>query len=417
MTRQVLFDATRLVTRTERGAPTGIDRVCLAYAEWLMAHPGVEFRPVRTRKGSLVAVSEAWFATQIADMRARWNGTLQPSSTAEETALFRALASGPGRTPVRSPEPEPGRASRSTPRLHTLPRLMNSRRLPPHEATALYINVGHTGLEDDAVLSALRRSGVQCVVFLHDLIPITHPEYCRPGDDERHAKRVATTLTHAGAIIVNSQATAGELRTHAGSRGMPCPDVVIAHLGIEPAFSAPPKPADSLPPYFVFVGTIEARKNLALLLTIWARLAARLGAEAPQLVLVGRYGWENEAVLDHLERSPLLQTLVHHVTDISDAALVRLMVGARAVLAPSSVEGFDLPAVEARALGVPLLASDIAVHRELTPDAMLIDPLDGLGWLEQLLRVSSEPAQMRPAITPPNWTQHFEQVGRALRLV
>ncbi|MCP6134253.1 glycosyltransferase, partial [Klebsiella pneumoniae] len=88
-------------------------------------------------------------------------------------------------------------------------------------------------------------------------------------------------------------------------------------------------------------------------------------------VLIGRYGWENEAVLDHLQRSPNLQGVVHQASNLSDAMLARLMRGARAVLAPSSVEGFDLPAVEACAMGLSLIASDIPPHRELTPNAEL----------------------------------------------
>ena len=86
-------------------------------------------------------------------------------------------------------------------------------------------------------------------------------------------------------------------------------------------------------PYFVHVGTIEARKNLALLLTLWRRLEERLGERTPSLVLVGRYGWENEAVLDHLQRSPNLRGIVHQAANLSDEVLARLMRGARAVLA------------------------------------------------------------------------------------
>lgn len=169
-------------------------------------------------------------------------------------------------------------------------------------------------------------------------------------------------------------------------------------------------------PYFVHVGTIEARKNLALLLTLWRRLEERLGERTPSLVLVGRYGWENEAVLDHLERSPNLRGVVHQASNLSDVLLARLMRGARAVLAPSSVEGFDLPAVEARAMGLPLLASDIPAHRELTPDAELIDPLDGLGWLAAVERATLErPARPTPQ-SAPSWAGHFDIVAEAIGL-
>ncbi len=162
-------------------------------------------------------------------------------------------------------------------------------------------------------------------------------------------------------------------------------------------------------PYFLHVGTIEARKNLAFLLTVWRRLQETMGAETPRLVLVGRYGWENEAVLDHLQRSPNLRGLVHQAENLPDCALSALMRGARAMVAPSSVEGFDLPAVEASAMGVPLIASDIAAHRELVPHARLIDPLDGLGWLSALEDWTRNPP-VAPPYSAPDWARHFNVV-------
>ena len=120
-------------------------------------------------------------------------------------------------------------------------------------------------------------------------------------------------------------------------------------------------------------------------------------------------------MLDHLQRSPNLQGLVHQVENLPDTALADLMSGAQAVLAPSSVEGFDLPAVEACALGVPLIASDIPAHRELVPQATLVDPLDGLGWLTVLETATLK----RPTATtyaPPTWPGHFATVEARLGL-
>ena len=56
MTQDILFDASRLLSRTDRSAPTGVDRVCLAYAEWLVDHPNYRMVPVRSRHDQLAAV-------------------------------------------------------------------------------------------------------------------------------------------------------------------------------------------------------------------------------------------------------------------------------------------------------------------------------------------------------------------------
>jgi glycosyltransferase involved in cell wall biosynthesis len=79
------------------------------------------------------------------------------------------------------------------------------------------------------------------------------------------------------------------------------------------------------------------------------------------------------------------------------------------------VEGFDLPAVEASALGVPLIASDIPAHRELVPNALLIDPLDGLGWLKALEKATRHPPKA-PAYVAPTWDRHFARVAECVGL-
>ncbi|WP_396594335.1 glycosyltransferase family 4 protein [Brevundimonas sp. R86498] len=415
MTRSVLFDASRLLSRAERTAPTGVDRVCLAYAEWLLSLPDIRVTPVRGRQDQLVAVDDVWFRKCVQTLRSRWTGDFfERSLTEDEMRLMTALSSDTKATGsvIGTPPADPAKTSGRRARIFKqMFRSQWIRNLPP---SSLYFNVGHTGLADPRVLMELRDRGIAPIILLHDLIPITHPEYCRPGDGEKHRGRVLNTLRYASRILVNSRYTAHELAVFAAREGLTPPPIDAIHLGLEPTFLA--RPAAATPrPYFVHIGTIEARKNLAFLLTVWRRLQERMGDAAPQLVLVGRYGWENEAVLDHLERSPALQGLVHQAADLPDSALATLMASARALLAPSSVEGFDLPAVEASALGVPLIASDIPAHRELVPDARLIDPLDGLGWLDALEAATRHPPKALP-YTAPTWDRHFAEVAQRVGL-
>ena len=111
MTTRVLFDVSRLMSRIERGSPTGVDRVCLAYAEWLSNRPGVQMIPVRGRKDRLVAVDPAWFERKMRTLRARWSGgEADRPETEHQRRLFEALLS-PSR-PAASvigdpPPPEP----------------------------------------------------------------------------------------------------------------------------------------------------------------------------------------------------------------------------------------------------------------------------------------------------------------------
>ncbi len=410
MPEDILFDASRLLSRTERSAPTGVDRVCLAYAEWLIKHPVYRMVPVRARHDQLARVDNVWLRERLAELRTRWSG---PGAVCElppdAQRLFAALRSPDSKASIigHAPDEEapPKRIKRRIWKQYFRTRSIKAP--PPARA---YINVGHTSLNTPDILNALGAENIERVVMVHDLIPITHPEFCRPGDQAKHERRVVNVLRHASRIVVNSQYTAHELLAFADRSSLTAPPVEVAHLGLEPTLNSNVM-VGAAHPYFVHVGTIEARKNLAFLLTVWRRLHEKMGAAAPRLVLIGRYGWENEAVLDLLQRSPNLQGLVHQAENLPDCALSALMRGARAVVAPSSTEGFDLPAVEASAMGVPLIASDIAAHRELVPHARLIDPLDGLGWLAALEEWTRTPPTA-PPYSAPTWEQHFEIVEK-----
>ncbi|MND94764.1 D-inositol-3-phosphate glycosyltransferase [compost metagenome] len=413
MSRDILFDASRLLSRTDRSAPTGVDRVCLAYAEWLVEHPDYRMVPVRSRHDQLAAVDPQWFRDCMVDLRQRWTGGATTRAlNADERRLFSALEADQPTASVIGTPPDPHQPQKKRKKARVWKQYFRSRRVAEPPPGRLYFNVGHTSLNTPEILTCLGAQGIERVVMLHDLIPITHPEFCRPGDGDKHRRRVLTTLHHASRIVVNSQYTADELLAFADRERLTAPPVEVAHLGLEPVFLKA-EPSAARRPYFVHVGTIEARKNLAFLLTVWRRLQERMGDAAPRLVLIGRYGWENEAVLDHLQRSPNLQGLVHQVENLPDTALADLMRGAQAVLAPSSVEGFDLPAVEACAMGVPLIASDIPPHRELVPQATLIDPLDGLGWLNAL-EAATRQRPTAPAYAPPTWPAHFQRIENRL---
>lgn len=404
MTR-VLFEVGRLIGRRDRGAPTGVDRVCLAYDRWLRGSKGVTLIPVHTTSRRMTALDPRWVAERIAGLADRWTGDASAPAGPEEARLFRALG---GPRPARSLLGDPIGVEEGR-RRRTVERLLRTRPLPEPRRGDLYLDVGHAPLDGPFGLARLRAQGVRAVVMIHDLIPITHPEFCRPGEGARHRSRVRAALNHAAGIVTNSATTAEVLAGFAAREGLAPPPVVAAPLGLEPLFAAP-RWSPAAEPWFVCVGTLEARKNLAFLLTVWRRLAERMGPSAPRLALIGRHGWENEAVLDHLERSPPLQGLVHHAAELPDAALARLMSGARAVLAPSAVEGFDLPALEALSLGAPVIASDISVHRELARGARLIDPLDGPGWAAAIAAACGPPSR-GPAFSAPTWAGHFAHVA------
>jgi glycosyltransferase involved in cell wall biosynthesis len=375
--RPLLLDVTRLIWRRWVGRhPTGIDRVCLAYLD--------------RYRGEAQAVIQH-------------RGLRRILSEASSDRLFDTLQS-----PSKRVRPDLAQ-------FIWRERISAGTRL--HGRGRLYLNVGHTALQDRRYLAWTRKADVRPVHMIHDLIPITHPEYCRAGEAQRHAQRVRNMLASGIGIIGNSQSTLDSLSAFAEAEGVVTPAMIAAPLGtdLDQATSTVPHANG---PTFVMLGTIEARKNHLLLLQIWARLVRARGREAPRLVIIGQRGWECEQVFDLLDRSEILRDSVFEVGRCSDAELDTHLRGARALLFPTLVEGYGLPLIEALALGTPVIASDLAVFHEIgqeVPD--FVDPLDGPAWQRAIedYALSDSPAraaQMERLVgyQPPRWESHFSRV-------
>lgn len=128
-------------------------------------------------------------------------------------------------------------------------------------------------------------------------------------------------------------------------------------------------------PYFLYLGTIEPRKNVESLLHAYAGLPHELRARLP-LVLAGGWGWKSDGVRALLECSPWKEE-VRYLGYVSDEDAASLVTGARALCYPSYFEGFGLPPLEAMVCGTAVLSSSEGGLAESVGDAAcLIDPND-----------------------------------------
>lgn len=375
----VLLDVSRLVWRAWIGKlPTGIDRTALAYVEHFRARA----RAVVQRGGHTRTLSR--------HVSQRLFDILLAGGAAARGRLMRLAAAG----------------------------LMTGEAVRPG---TLYLNVGHTGLDRPGHARWLDRVKPRAVYFVHDLIPLTHPEYCRVGEPDKHRRRITAMLDHGAGIIGNSRETIDELASFARREARAMPTALVAPLGID-IMDGGAAPVMPVAPSFVTVGTIEARKNHLLLLNIWAELARSLGPQCPQLLVIGQRGWESEQVVDMFERCEAIRACVVELPRCTDAQLSAHIRGARALLFPSFVEGYGLPLVEALACGTPVIASDLRVFRELAGDIPdYLSPIDGLGWRDLILDYARPDSARRadqiarlPGWQPPSWERHFSLVDRWL---
>ena len=410
----IALDLSRLLSRAGRGTPTGIDRVELAYAEHVIATGRPACFTALTPTGELGLLRRRAAEQYVAALGAVWRGETDPERRDREARRIARLV----RLALF------GSSERAL-----LARLQKDTAAAPAQAP-VYLLVSHHHLEKRALIARLKKRGkARFVCLVHDLIPIEFPEYAKPGQAAHHRRRIETAALNADALIVNSGVTRQALLPHLERAGR-APPVLVAPFGADlpatPAGAPSATPSViSERPYFVYISTIEARKNHLLLLNLWRQLATEMGPAAPQLVLIGQRGWETENVVDMLERCPALAGLVIEHNALTDAGMVRLLKGARALLLPSFAEGFGFPLVEALGLGVPAMCSDIAALRE-TGGAVpeYLDPLDGPAWRRAILDYAAPASPRRaaqltrlPSWRPPRWDDHFAAVDRFIAQV
>jgi glycosyltransferase involved in cell wall biosynthesis len=286
------------------------------------------------------------------------------------------------------------------------------------------MHVSHLNLDRHKRLNWLKTSGLRSMFLLHDLIPITHPEYCRPEAFGQHRRRMETIAHQADVVIINSKSTQNTWHGYLEDNGLPRPASAVVPLGVEDAFLAGPNgPRIDTPiPYFVVVGNIERRKNLAFLLQVWRQWTQEGRLPRARLVVVGHRVWGSESIACLLDRSPTLAPTIVEVTELTDYGLAAVIRGARALLAPSLIEGFGLPIGEALALGVPVIASNIEAHREVGGEfAEYIDPLDGRRWITALDEYVQPSSPRRTGIQAglrsyraTSWSKHLHEVDAIL---
>ncbi|MCK0196996.1 glycosyltransferase family 4 protein [Ancylobacter sp. 6x-1] len=424
---KAVLDITRLLRRAAQATPTGIDRVELAYARHLLKGDAADVSFVARLRASTWYLDAKIVRPFIETQALRWRLSAARVTRRELSTIEQflgqpdgSLAAGLPTTTLRSVLPDmlPPLQRLLSP-VNLLPSLLRRHR----NRGMVYLNVSHEGLiAPGGMRSLVRGQAMQPVFLVHDLIPLTHPEYVRPGDAEKHQTRMRTVLESARAVICNSRDTQMNLASFARARQMPLPPAVVSPLGIEDEFGSVDVPPHEGAPFFIALGTIEPRKNHLVLLHAWRALVEKLGPKAPKLLIIGRRGWENENVIDIIERSRTLSDHVLECNRLPDAHLRRLMRQARAVLLPSFTEGFGLPLFEALALRVPVICSNLPVFRDIagaTP--CYLDPIDGIGWarvIEEYARPDSvrRPAQLERLSTfqVPRWSDHFKDVDQLI---
>jgi glycosyltransferase involved in cell wall biosynthesis len=230
------------------------------------------------------------------------------------------------------------------------------------------------------------------IMTIHDLTFVKYPDYV-PTIVKTYLDRIKNCLKFTDAIITFSEHTKRDLvellkidpdkiyTTYQASRYHKdyLTNQQIADLKVSISY-------DFNKPYFLFVSTLEPRKNVIGLIQAFNYLKQNYKIEH-QLVLIGQTGWKYQPILDTINQSSY-HAEIHHLNYVTDDLVALFYSQAEAFIYPSFYEGFGLPVLEAMTLGAPVITSNGSSLPEVTGDsALLINPNDSMELADAMLNV------------------------------
>lgn len=262
----------------------------------------------------------------------------------------------------------------------------------PFSIKRLNIDLFH-GLDHIGIPFLYKNKTCKYAVTIHDLIPRIYPSKFTI----KHRLVQNTLLPHilrkADKIIVDSNSTKNDI-----IKFYPRYEdkIKVIYLGVESHFF--PRSSQEIEKvlnkynfnfkYFLFLGTVEPRKNIVRVVDAFIRLKQEENIEH-KLVIIGRKGWLYKKILEKISKTPFSHDIVFS-DFMSDDDLPFLYSGAEIFLYPSLYEGFGLPVLEAMSCGSPVITSNLSSLPEVAGDAaILVDPMNVeeiVQAMEKLLR-------------------------------
>ena len=275
------------------------------------------------------------------------------------------------------------------------------------------------------MVKSTQKKGVKVAQISYDMLPIVTPQYSNHSTKPM-LNYTEQTFPISDVIFSISDHTKTDIEQWMQSQELRVPEIKVFRLGddfkkIKAHQVERFEGSDSIKKkqYILCVGTIELRKNHAILYYVY-RLAAARGITLPPLVVVGRKGWQGEGVYDLMTKDPEVNKRIMVLTDTSDEELSWLYENAKYTIYPSFYEGWGLPVAESISYGVPVLASNTSSIPEIAGDLIeYLDPisaedvLNKIQYMENKKNLAESVSKIK-RYRQTTWDDTFQQINQGL---
>ncbi|MDY4312261.1 glycosyltransferase [Pseudomonas putida] len=279
---------------------------------------------------------------------------------------------------------------------------------------ACYLNVGHTGLEKKALFEHVKASGVQVALYLHDLLPMTHPHLFVEGTDKTHKVRMDNMAAFSDLIFANSFYTKEKFEELYGSSSV----AGVLEIGSQELTKKSVIAANQRK-NFVSIGTIEPRKNYLWLVRAWDSYCQKNPNKVKEdkLIIFGKVGWLKDKELSELQKLAK-KSNIEIISGASDELIQTTLSQAKAYVTAAEVEGWGMPLAESLSYGTPVIATDVAAHREVTRNTARFFEFNNVDEFHSHLDAYYIKQQYEVALSdvtryaPWQWKSHFDRLAQ-----
>ncbi len=265
-------------------------------------------------------------------------------------------------------------------------------------------------------LRKAKKSGLRASLLVHDVLPLTHPQFFKPSAVRRFRRGIERLIDLIDVYLVSSNHVRDQLEDYFADRSLQTPRIQVLRFGTGFTTvdeSQKHSATDMQDPYVLLVSTLEPRKNHLLAIEVWRRLIGKYGARAiPRLLFIGRTGWLTGELMNELGRTNWLEGKISWHSNCNDDALASAYDNCLFTIFPSLAEGWGLPVTESLDRGKPCVCSNYGPLPEAGGScADYFDPSDPNDALHKIERALFEPgylarrtAEIRAGFVQRSWS-------------